>query len=301
MTTTVTEDLDLPSGASPRGITVTVFLAGEGGKPLPAGYATVAGKTFVGQHQFNPALDGSWSLTLQPNADISPSGTVWGVKLSGPGSSGVSTTPRFGLVPGSGPVTFESILTDPPGALTPSALAAHEAQRGPGAHLPDGDPNDGDTILWDEAGQVFTYGPGGGGGGGAVASVNHLTGAVLVGALLRSETAGTALSGHVLVSPRSDGTVIAADPTSLAGIDAPIWLTTAAASNAAPVEVLLAGRFTEPSWSWTPNAPLYLGAAGAITATVPTAAGGAAWLRKVATALTATVIQFNPSPPIKLT
>lgn len=107
------------------------------------------------------------------------------------------------------------------------------------------------------------------------------------------------MSGHVLVSPRSDGEVVLADPTDPAVIDLPVWLTKAAVVSGAPVEVLVFGSITEPSWAWTPGSALYLGTGGTLTATVPTAPGSA-WLRKVATATGPTTIQFDPSPPIRI-
>lgn len=117
--------------------------------------------------------------------------------------------------------------------------------------------------------------------------------------LVLTKTAGSTLSGHVLVSPTSGTAVDLADPTDLAGIDLPIWMTIGAASVGTPASVLVFGPFVEPSWSWTPGSALYLGPSGTLTAVVPTAPGSV-WLRKVATAISATAIQFDPSPPISI-
>lgn len=136
---------------------------------------------------------------------------------------------------------------------------------------------------------------------GGVSTINGLGGVVTLGDLREDVTAGAIVSGHALVSPRvPDGRVVPADPTDIAGIDRPLWITTGAAASGAPVEVLTYGEFPEPSWSWAAGAALYLGPSGVLTATVPTSPGFA-WLRKVATALTPTIIQFDPSPPIRLT
>lgn len=120
--TTVTEDLDLPGGVEPTNVVVTVYLAGEGGAALPEAFNQSTGKTIVGRHKLNPAADGTWSLELDPNGDLIPEGTVWArtVSVAQPGGSPLAT------VPASGPVRWDEILADPPGALATAALDALE-------------------------------------------------------------------------------------------------------------------------------------------------------------------------------
>jgi hypothetical protein len=61
-----------------------------------------------------------------------------------------------------------------------------------------------------------------------------------------------------------------------------------------------AGIVDEPSWSWIPDAPLFLGVAGALTQTIPTADAGAVFLVKIGVATSATSIVLEFGPPIVL-
>lgn len=144
--TTVTEDLDLPGGGSPKQVVVSVFLAGEGGDPLPAGYATADGVTVVGRHQLRPDDDGTWEIDLVPNDEITPAGTVWGIVLSGSGAK-VDRTARFIEVPDSGgPYTVEELLVDPPGAIATAQLQA-EIERATAAEEALGDGIDAESAA----------------------------------------------------------------------------------------------------------------------------------------------------------
>ncbi|WP_226358545.1 hypothetical protein [Pseudonocardia sp. ICBG601] len=87
--------------------------------------------------------------------------------------------------------------------------------------------------------------------------------------LRSSGVAAYALSGHRLVTPSRDGLVYA-DLTDLDHLHAPLWLTLGAAVAGAQVPLLIHGETDEPSWSWV-TGPLYLGAGGRLTQTVPTA------------------------------
>lgn len=85
-----------------------------------------------------------------------------------------------------------------------------------------------------------------------------------------TRTAATVLSGHRVVTPHADGTVGYADNANPAHCMAPLWLTLGAAVAGAEVEIQPFGPVVEGSWSWTLG-PVYLGAAGVLTQTVPTA------------------------------
>lgn len=113
---------------------------------------------------------------------------------------------------------------------------------------------------------------------------------------LITRTASGALSGHRVVVPTADGTVVyasSADPTHR---PLPFGFTTQAAADGDPVNVLMFGRLVEPSWSWTPGAALYLGTNGQLTHTEPTSPN---FLVQVAVAESATAIYFDPRQPVQ--
>lgn len=113
-------------------------------------------------------------------------------------------------------------------------------------------------------------------------------------------TAGEILSGHrVVTRDAADGIVYASNDDS-AFLSAPLWLTTGAALVGAEVTVLVLGTFEEPTWSWTPGGPLYLGANGQLTQTPPTAAGGAVFLAQVGVATSATTVFIDRQPSFVL-
>lgn len=124
-------------------------------------------------------------------------------------------------------------------------------------------------------------------------------GGTAVDALLITKVASAALSGHSLVVPLDDDTVGLADPADPTTIDLPVWLTVSAAVQGDPVQSLMMGPMVEPSWTWNAGSALYVGLGGTLTSIVPTAPGYR-WLRKVATAINSTTIQYDPSPPIKI-
>lgn len=126
-------------------------------------------------------------------------------------------------------------------------------------------------------------GPPGGGGGGSTT----VTG-----------TAGVDLSGHRAVVPDS-GAFIYADSATLAHASRTPLLTTGAASEGADVTLLLVGELTEPSWDWTPDAPVFLGNGGSLSQTEPVQPTDVFSLQ-LGTALTATSILFEPRQPIAL-
>ena len=119
-----------------------------------------------------------------------------------------------------------------------------------------------------------------------------------VGQVRVTLTASATLSGHRAVTLRPDGTLEYADNTTLSHLHVPIWLTTAAIMSGDSGEVLLYGVFTEPSWSWTPDTPLYLGANGIITQSVPTAP--ALFLAQVGIATGPTTVFIDRQPSILL-
>ena len=105
----------------------------------------------------------------------------------------------------------------------------------------------------------------------------------------RPVTASEPLGGHRVVT--SDGfhcTETTLDK--LAGI------TLAAASQGALAPIQTSGYMTEPSWSWTANAPIFVGSTGTLTQTVPSGS----FARRVAWATSPTEINIDLFPLIQL-
>jgi len=122
--------------------------------------------------------------------------------------------------------------------------------------------------------------------------------ATLAAAVTFAKTAFATLSGHRIVSPRSDGTVEYADNATSTHANRPFWMTSGAATSGAAVTVVAYGEITEPSWSWTPGAAVYLATNGTLTQTAPVAP---AFLLQVGTAQAPTVMFIDPQRPIFLT
>lgn len=117
--------------------------------------------------------------------------------------------------------------------------------------------------------------------------------------LLATFIAGANLSGHMVVTRLPDGTIDYASNNVSAGINGPLWMTTAAGVVGTSVPVLITGVFSEPSWSWTPGSPIYLGVGGVMTQTVPIAPS--VFLVQVGYATSGTSIYFDQYPAIRLT
>lgn len=87
---------------------------------------------------------------------------------------------------------------------------------------------------------------------------------------LVTKTAGTALGGHRLVVIGDEGKAIYADPSIISHGHRVLGMTTGAAAEGGDVTIMSVGELTEPSWSWLPEKPVFLGASGVPTQTVPT-------------------------------
>lgn len=117
--------------------------------------------------------------------------------------------------------------------------------------------------------------------------------------ILISVVASISLSGHRAVTKQSDGTLIYADCLTLAHLNVPIWITQNSVSSGALDQVVAYGVLDEPTWSWTPNNPIYLGANGVLTQTIPTSPS-ALFLAQIAVATSPTSIFVDRIPSIKL-
>lgn len=93
--------------------------------------------------------------------------------------------------------------------------------------------------------------------------------------------------------------VVYADATQPTHMGKLMGLTLNAASPGGTVEIRSDGEVTEPSWTWTPDQPVYLGTNGLLTQTVPNA-GTAYFLQKVGFAVAATRLFLTIDPPITL-
>jgi hypothetical protein len=115
----------------------------------------------------------------------------------------------------------------------------------------------------------------------------------------RTVTAAANLSGHRAVKLSAPGAVYA-DSHTVADAGRTIGITTGAAANGTSVTVQTAGPLTESSWSWTPAAPIYVGANGALTQTVPAVGNGARFSQRVGYAVTPTemFVDLGPDPII---
>lgn len=112
-------------------------------------------------------------------------------------------------------------------------------------------------------------------------------------------TAAGTLSGHRVVTRLPDGTIGYASNDDPAFLHNPLWLTTGAAEAAAEVTALAYGSISEGGWSWAPG-PVYLGQAGLLTQTPPTAVAGAVFLAQVGCATAPTWLFVDRQPSISL-
>lgn len=111
--------------------------------------------------------------------------------------------------------------------------------------------------------------------------------------------AASALSGHRVVTPAPDGLLDYASNDDVGDVNAPLWVTASAASQGSEVEALMFGSMIEPTWTWTPSQPVYLGTNGVLTQTPP-AAPGAVFLAQVGMATSPISLFVDRSPSIKI-
>jgi len=112
--------------------------------------------------------------------------------------------------------------------------------------------------------------------------------------------AGQDLGGHRVVAMAGDASAIYADCAVASHAGRLLGLTTGAASAGAPCIVAGATEVVEePSWSWTADAPVYLGHDGLLTQTVP-AAPDALFSLVVGVALTPTKVLVSLREPLFL-
>lgn len=105
--------------------------------------------------------------------------------------------------------------------------------------------------------------------------------------------AATSIGGQRVVLLNASGQVIYADNDDVSHADRVEGITTGAVAAGSGVTIRTAGEMTEPSWSWTPGARLFLSGAGFLSE-VPPATG---FVQQIAHAVTATkiIIRIHPS------
>lgn len=106
--------------------------------------------------------------------------------------------------------------------------------------------------------------------------------------------AGETLGGNRAVKADATGKAVYATNTDT-GSQHLLGVTTGAAVLGASVDVQRSGIMVEPSWSWTPSQPVFLGVNGVLTQVFPT---GALLSIIVGFALTPTSIHLSPREPI---
>ena len=108
---------------------------------------------------------------------------------------------------------------------------------------------------------------------------------------------GQTLSGHTVVVFNSSFNLIAANSSLTSNAGSIIGITVQSAVSGDTVQVAVDGEtITEPSWSWSPNQPLYFNTEGTLTTTRPTSG----FIQQVATAVSATTILVRATTPIIL-
>lgn len=123
---TITNLLDLPGSGTPTNAKASISVVGEDGRAVAA-YVTATGAMVVGKVEL-ALVDGAATVDLVPNASLTPTGTVYKRVVSGPG---IQSHVDYGVVLAgtANGSTWFSLLTDPPGAIAQTALAAEAVTR----------------------------------------------------------------------------------------------------------------------------------------------------------------------------
>lgn len=108
--------------------------------------------------------------------------------------------------------------------------------------------------------------------------------------------AGQTLSGHRVVKANGSGHAVYADNTVIGDSQLLLGMTLGAAVIGNSVTIAQSGNIVEPSWSWAPGQPVFLGATGAITQTPPSVG----FLVTVGVAMTPTSMLMSLKQPIVL-
>jgi hypothetical protein len=107
-------------------------------------------------------------------------------------------------------------------------------------------------------------------------------------------TAATDISGHTCVTADASGLVV---PASTANKSPVLGVTAGSAVHGAYVTIITSGIFTEPSWNWVADNPLFVGDGGVLTQTPPSTG----YMHVVGYATSPTTMVVNIQQPIRIT
>lgn len=132
-----------------------------------------------------------------------------------------------------------------------------------------------------------------------VTSVNGVGGDVLVNFLQNILVSATPISALRLLTTDSSGQLIYASNSTASHSDRVVGMSTNAVGALGISEFITSGIFEDPSWSFTPESKLYLGANGVITSTAPVSPA-AVFSQQIGYAITATKIKLDIQKSITL-
>lgn len=109
--------------------------------------------------------------------------------------------------------------------------------------------------------------------------------------------AAATVQGHKAVSVAADGRLVLADAMTPLHLGTVAGVSTNAAMAGEDVAVRTGDLIEHPGWSFAPDAPVFVGAAGALVQAAPP---GAAWLQVLGWARSPTTLLVALQPPIQL-
>lgn len=251
-------------------VPVTITLAKQSGQPL-AGVEISAmlsrnelfnGLIVPNQQVTTTDAAGVAVLSLFPN-QLGSQSSQYIFRLTGPSGKTLSLV---GTVPNA-PCTLESIVTLPASPAAPIGQVAV------------------DTAIAAMA-------------AASVSAAQALAAAASISSAASSFTltAGEQLGGHRAVRVHTDSKAYYADNTTPLSLHSVVGITSGAASSDDVVTVVTSGRMSEPSWTWTLNAPIFLSTMGLLTQTPPTSG----IQRIVGIPFSATELFIQQQPPLQL-
>lgn len=114
------------------------------------------------------------------------------------------------------------------------------------------------------------------------------------GSMLDLPASGT-IGGHKAVC-NSNGSAVYADHTDSSTAHTLVGISYNAAADGDTVSIVTGGPVIEPTWSWTPQQPLYVGTGGNLTQTAPTSG----YIRRIGFAQTSTTVFVQIFQPLFL-
>jgi hypothetical protein len=108
------------------------------------------------------------------------------------------------------------------------------------------------------------------------------------------------MSGHRAVVFAQTGELQYADAKDPTHIGRVVGITLNAANPGFEVSIALHGDVEEPSWSWEPNKPVWVGSNGVLTQVEPSVENGDAFSQVIGFAWTPTKVFLRVQPPLSL-